>query len=313
MTDGEDDDLSFKLRLAAWWKGYDAREYRDWQNRLESDDPSAMPAIPDMPSLDEFFSESPTTARIEVLQRLFGESFVLPGGAAHAVELAKPFAMTPVHSVLDMSAGLGGPAAAVVENFGVWITGYERDGDLAAAAPEVLSSIKGGNQVTVRQYDPESFNLRSKSFDCIICREMLYRVPSKDDLLAQLHELLKDWGQILITDYVLPGEPATDGVQRWIENEVEEVHLWTASQYQEALSGLGLDLRVAEDMSLRQRTLIRDDFMAFLKNLQQDNELAAFPLRKDALIEEATNWARRAALLEKGDLQYFRFFALRPD
>src|SRR3546814_15795585 len=110
---------------------------------------SRIPALADLAEFDH------TRARVDVRQRLFGPGNAGPGGSEHAIEVVQAFGLTPVHTVLDLSAGLGGPATAIVQRFGVWITGYELDPELAEAAPAVVATLKGGDHVTVRGFVPD--------------------------------------------------------------------------------------------------------------------------------------------------------------
>lgn len=306
--------IPLRTRLAAWWRGYDPAEYHAWVS-------GATTETPHPPSLEDLLPQTPTIsvedharARIDVLQRLFGPGFTMPGGGEQAIAIVKPFGLTPVHSVLDLSAGLGGAAAAVVQRFGVWITGYEMDPEIAERAPAVISTLKGGDHVTVRGFTPEGFSLRPKSFDCVVSRESLFAVRDKAALVKEIHGVLKDWGQLALTDYVLPTEqPPSDRVQKWMESEDLSYKPWSKQEYERAFAGLGFDVRVVEDRSDEHRRQIRDHFAQFVSGLDETDPLAANPARREALIVEAERWARRASLLEKGDLALYRFFLLKPE
>jgi len=267
--------------------------------------------IPKMPVLS---TVDHARARIDVLQRLFGPGFAAPGGGEHAVEMVKPFGLTPEHSVLDLAAGLGGAATAIVQRFGVWITGYEMEPSLAEWAPNVVATLKGGDHVTVRGFAPEGFTLRPKSFDCVISREALFMVRDRADLLKTVHGVLKAWGQLMITDYVLPSDqPPSDRIQSWLESEDLTYKPWSKSEYEKAFAELGFDVRVVEDRSAEHQQHIRDTFARFVQHLDGSDPLAEDPAHRAALIVEAERWARRASLLESGDLALYRFFVIKPE
>ena len=304
--------IPLRHRLAAWWRGYDAAEYHAWQTGGEPSRPPSMedliPATPVLSTVDH------ARARIDVLQRLFGPGFTAPGGPEQAIEIVKPFGLTPVHSVLDLSAGLGGGAAAVVQRFGVWITGYEMDPELAERAPSVIATLKGGDHVTVRGFSPDGFSLRPKSFDCVVSREAMFGVRDRGSLLKEIHAVLKDWGQLVVTDYVLPVEgQASERVRDWLESEDLTYKPWSKAEYERTLAALHFDVRVLEDRSDEHRQQIRDHFARFVEGLDGSDPLAEDPAHRSALIVEAERWARRAALLESGELALYRFFALKPE
>lgn len=314
MAASDTPSIPLRDRLMAWWRGYDAVEYHAWRSgeaappRQSSSLESLMPAMPMLSLVDH------AQARVDVLQRLFGPGYTTPGGAEHAVAMVKPFGLTPVHSCLDLSAGLGGPATAIVQRFGVWITGYEMDAELAERAPTVISTLKGGDHVTVRGFSPENFSLRPGSFDCVVSRDSLFMVRDRGGLLKQIHLVLKDWGQVVVTDYVLTeaGEPS-ERVRAWLESEDLAHPPWSRADYEGALNELGFDVRVLEDRSDEHRLQIRDHFARFVSGLDGGDPLAEDPAHRAALMAEAERWARRAALLESRDLALFRFFAIKPE
>lgn len=313
MAASDTPSIPLRDRLTAWWRGYDAAEYHAWRSG-QAEAPRArsmedmIPAMPVLSTVDH------TRARIDVLQRLFGPGFVSPGGGEHAVEMVKPFALMPEHSVLDLAAGLGGPATAVVQRFGVWVTGYEMDPELAEWAPNVIATLKGGDHVTVRGYLPEELTLRPKSFDCVVSREALFAVRDRTTFLKTIHGVLKPWGQFMITDYVLPSEqPPSERVQAWLESEDLTYKPWSKQEYEKAFTDIGFDVRVVEDRSGEHRHHIRDTFARFVEHLDGSDPLAEDPAHRAALIVEAERWARRASLLESGDLALYRFFLMKPE
>lgn len=313
MTASDDRSIPLRHRLAAWWRGYDAAEYYAWQTggapaKGGSSLDDLLPKVPVLSTVDH------TRARIDVLQRLFGAGYTSPGGPENAVEVVKPFGLTPEHSMLDLAAGLGGSATAVVQRYAVWITGYEMDPELAEQAPTVVSTLKGGDHVTIRGYTPESLSLRPKSFDRVLSRESLFAVRDRMAMLKTIHGVLKDWGQCVITDYVLPAEQEpSDRVKAWLESEDLTYKPWAKQEYERALAELGFDVRVVENQSDRHLQHIRDTFARFVQNLNPSDPLAEDPAHRAALIVEAERWARRAALMERGDLALYRFFVIKPE
>jgi len=310
----------WRLRLEAWWNGYDAEEYSMWRaGRGAANDgsPALSFDLPTLPSLDadDLTPQDSVwpTARVEVAERLFGAGYTVPGGAAEAIELVNPLGLTSAHSFLDLSAGMGGPSAALVERYGIWVTGYEPNEALASLAKARLPSLQGGDQVSVRQYDPETVTLRSKSFDAVLSRESMHRVENKSRMLTHVHSILKDWGQFVMTDYVLTSDDGpSDDVRRWFETQPTPVELWTKDAYETALSDLGFDIRIMEDRSAAHVELIRRDFARFLKEANRD-DLASQPIIvAETLMQETEDWARRVALLTSGEIALCRFFAIKP-
>src|SRR5215469_13451931 len=96
-----------KVRLRAWLGFGDARPVAAPrpERAIAADVPEAAP-------------ETATLTRLTIAQWLWGDGFVMPGDADFVLELVKPFGLTPAMSMLDLSAGLGGPARAIAQAFG---------------------------------------------------------------------------------------------------------------------------------------------------------------------------------------------------
>jgi len=310
-------------RMEAWWKGYDPRELHSYKKTLARLSDQGMP--PDEVAA-EFGRQTRVetepaddddpvwpNSRIEVIQRLFGRGFIIPGGAEQMAHVCKPFGLTPQQTVMDVSAGLGGGPAALSEFFGVWVGGFERNPKLVEAAPAAIKGLRGISKVKIEGYSPTGFAPKPKSVDCVVCRESLYLVDDKADVLTGMKMALKDWGQLLITDYVLPDTAPPKGrLDDWIASQPERVTLWTKERYEQALTDRGFDVRIVEDLSEEQHGLIKASFSNLLETVAQSDLFSGKPLRKRALMKETEEWARRAAMLESGEIKLYRFFALKP-
>src|SRR3546814_3671060 len=84
------------------------------------------------------------------------------------------------------------------------------------------SDVCSSDLVTVRGFVPDNLNLRPNSFDCVISRESLFCVRDRDALLKEIRDVMKGWGQALITDYVLPtADPPSERIRRSEEHTSE--------------------------------------------------------------------------------------------
>lgn len=337
--------VPWHIRVRAWWEGYDPLEYIEWRERAaaesgDSEDPELPPsiALPATMSLDDLMADEPATrnasgegaglefeeetvpdpvwprAKVEIAQRVFGRGFLVPGGAEQVINVVKSLGLDPVQSVLDLSMGIGGPGAAVAAKYGVWITGYERNPALFDIAATVLPTIKSGDQVRANFYDPDTLDLPRKKFDVVISSEDMHRVQDRIALIGKIRNSLKDWGQFLLSDYVLPDEnPPSDRLLTWMRNRGEPVTLWTREQYEVALANQGMDIRVVRDESKQFAELIRRDFAEFVNALNANKAVTETPVGREALMGLAEDWSRLASLLQDGELQLLRILSMKPE
>ena len=331
-TGAEPKRVPLPVRLEAWWNGYDPSELHAFKLAQQEQGGSGGlgPAdahknfiTRDLEVEAEVDDDDPVwpDSRIDVVQRLFGRGFIGPGGAERMAEICKPFGLTSEESVLDVSAGLCGGPAALSEFFGVRVTGYEHRPKLLSSAPSAIKGLKGASRVKLEGYEQSNFAPPPKSANCVLSRDTLHLIADKVGMLDGMKAAIKDIGQLLITDFVTETNEAPTGrVRAWIEDSAEPISLWSVERYQKALGDRGLDIRIVEDLSPLYAETIKGAFAAFVTAAGQSAKdgkaggagvFAGKPRRQAALIQEAENWARRASMLEAGELKAYRFFALK--
>jgi cyclopropane fatty-acyl-phospholipid synthase-like methyltransferase len=330
--DPEQKRIPLPVRLEAWWNGYDPSELlaykltqsgQDGASGLGPADGHKDFVTRDVETEAEVDDDDPLwpDSRIDVVQRLFGRGFIVPGGAERMAEICKPFGLTSDESVLDVSAGLGGGPSALAEFFGSRVTGYEFRPKLVAAAPGAIKGLKGASKVKLEGYDATAFAPPPKSADCVLSRDSLHLIADKVGMLDGMKDAIKDIGQLLITDYVTETSDVPSGrAKTWIEESDEPISLWSVERYQQALGDRGLDVRIVEDLSPLYAETIKSAFAAFVAAAGQAAKdgkgggagvFSGKPRRQAALIREVETWARRAAMLEAGEIKAYRFFALK--
>jgi SAM-dependent methyltransferase len=241
-------------------------------------------------------------------QWLWGPGFHQPGNADYVLKLVKPFGLTPAMSMLDVAAGLGGAARAIAERFGTYITGLERDPELARLGMEM--SIAAGKQkhAPISAIDPESFELRTGAFDCILGRGATYLVQDKERFMRVLILGLKQRGQLLLTDYVVePSLAQRPEYTMWASLHPLPPKLWTVQQYTDCFKSLGFDVRITEDIThdLKLQIVLGWD------NLVQTVDIKALPrTHKLQIVAEAERWVKTIIALDAGAVKAYRFYAL---
>ncbi|HYM04051.1 MAG TPA: methyltransferase domain-containing protein [Stellaceae bacterium] len=252
--------------------------------------------------------EVPPLEPLTIRQWLWGPGFHTPGNKEYVLNLVKPFAANPAMSILDVAAGLGGAARAMAEAFGTYVTGLERDPELARLGMEM--SVAHGQQrhAPVTVMDPESFELRTGAFDCILGRAATYMVTDKERFMRVLILGLKQRGQLLLTDFVVePALAQRTELATWARLQPHPPSLWSVRQYTDCLNSLGFDTRIAEDItaSVKMQIILGWD------NLLQTVNLRSLPRpHRFAVVDEVERWMRTTAAFDSGALKVYRFYAL---
>lgn len=292
---------SFRERFVAWWEGYE----------LEAS--TGQPAL-QVPSHDvRYQPDQPhwETARLRLVQQVWGEGFSTPGQESHILNMIKFFGLDPAMSVLDLGAGLGGATRIMSEKFGVWVTGLESDPHLAEAGMGLSTKAGMAKKAPILAFDPAEFEQKPNSVDCVFSKEFLYTVKDKEAFLKAIENALKSRGQLLFTDYVLAkAHLRSSAIDKWLKHEHRESHLWSVEDYQEALAKLHLDIRVTQDITTSHHKMVTQawaDYMMAARKSGIDEEVAP------ALVDELELWTRRMQAIDAGDLKVCRVHVLKKD
>ncbi|WP_321397249.1 methyltransferase domain-containing protein [Emcibacter sp.] len=327
--------IPLKLRLKAWWEGYDVNEMKD---RLKKDGPEedasgGEPSADDegtpqaVPAPKAAVSESADRlsgnlavlpwddTRMEVSQLVWGQGYCGPGGPEHIKAMSKLLAMTPEMSAAVIGAGLGGPCRVMAEEFGVWITGYEESPELAKKGMSISTMAGLGKKAEISSYDPTAEDPFNRRFDRAFAKEALYTVKDKTNLISKMYEKLKDDALFLITDYTLSGPEVLedDNVQKWLKQEINRPYPVTAEMMAALLEKAGFMIRVNEDIS--------DLYIELIAKSWANADKIAAVLASDngencpeigVLMKEASFWSLRAKLLREKKVHVWRLLAYKP-
>lgn len=106
-------------------------------------------------------------------------------GGLQAVEtLARRAAIRPGMAVLDVCAGLGGPARFLAHRFGVRVTGVDLTQSRCAAGTRLTALVRLTPRVRLLRADAQVLPFRAGAFDAAVSQEGLLHVPDKAVVLA---------------------------------------------------------------------------------------------------------------------------------
>ena len=207
-----------RLRLKAWWEGTEL-EVRQ-RPRPSRAKPPPQPKI-------ERWSEP----HIDFLQQVWGEGFLTPGGEAGLLKLVKPIGLNPSMSLLDIGAGLGGPARLMAKTFGVWVSGLDQRPQIAKHGLALSAKAGLEKKAPITPFDPETFDGKAKSYDCVFSKECFFAIKHKEQLIKTIGKLLKDTGHVLFTDFVLAESGLkSPTIETWKAGEPDTPYPWSIEQ-----------------------------------------------------------------------------------
>jgi len=300
-----------KDRLLAWWEGYEYRPPPPEEEEAPPPAPAITASAEPFEALDAQAVRGWSDSRIALVQALFGDGFVSAGGEQAVRAMIKPLALDESMSVVEIGAGLGGVARLIAKETGAWVTGYEEDVALAAAAAEISTRLGLGRKAMVEQGCLTEARIRHHTIDAVVSKEAIYRVADKEALFAAVQKALKPGGQIMFKDFML-GERGGNGpaLAAWTELEGRSLHFWEVDRTRAALKNLGFRVPIAEDVSDEYRHHVLEAFSELADMLRRGEVDEA--LRPWA-ISEGDLWARRVAALESGEVKVYRVYGNLPE
>ena len=238
---------------------------------------------------------------------IWGSGYLMPGGPDYLLALVKPLNVNPAMSLLDLSAGLGGPTRHIATSFDVYITGLERSAEIAAQGHAMSVRLGMAKKVPISAYDPEQFELRPKAFDAIIGQYLTVAVQNKQRFFTQVLQALKQRGQFTFTDFVLTGAAAQDPrLKPWADSAPYPIFPWKAQQYVQELTAIGFNCRVSEDQTAIFKTLVLD---CWHKVVRTEGFTGASKPTAVALLEEAAKYMAIIKLMDEKLIAFYQYYA----
>ena len=284
---------TLRTRFKSWWDGGEPASCADGSESPYGADPGQ--------GMREVAERAPEeTARLRLVQEVFGPGFSTPGGAAYVHDLVKPFAPDPSMRVLDLGAGLGGATRAMARRFGVQVVGLEADPVFAEAGMALSAEAGLSHKAPIVAFDPATFDQRPQSFDRVLSKEFLYSVDNKPAILRAVANALRVRGQVIFTDYVLPA-PGSRAPSRRTRSDAEPnaPDLWTLEKYRSFLASLRLRVQYAGDITAEHHRIVSQSWADYMLKAKR-TDLEDGPA--DALVGEVERWSRRLQAIERGDL-----------
>ena len=170
-------------------------------------------------------------------------------GGLEAVEaLARRARIDASSRVLDVCAGLAGPARFIARRWGARVTGIDLNPERAAGARRLTARVGLGRLVQIVRGDAQRLPFSAQAFSAVVSQEGLLHVPDKGGALAECHRVLMSGGRIAFSDWIAR-PPLADGERRRLEEWMAAVTLQSIDGYKALLARAGFRAIGADDLS----------------------------------------------------------------
>ena len=228
------------------------------------------------------------------------------GGLAAVDALARLAAIGARTRVLDLCAGLGGPARFLASRRGCHVVAVELNAGRATGAARLTRLVRLQTQVRVVRGDATALPFPAARFEACVSQEALLHIDDKAAVLAEAHRVLVPGGRLAFTDWV--ARPTLgDGERRRLHEWMAATTLQGLDGYRTLLGAAGFGAVSVEDLADEWRTILR----ARLQMFRAMREETIARLGEQRYREYDQLYAFFVGLIEAGKLGGGRFSATR--
>jgi sarcosine/dimethylglycine N-methyltransferase len=179
------------------------------------------------------------------------------GGLGAVAALARRAGIGAATRVLDVCAGLGGPARFLASRHGCRVVALELHPGRAAGAARLSARVGLAGSVRVVRGDAVALPFRAGAFDACVSQEALLHVEDKAAVLAGCHRVLVPGGRLAFTDWVArPG--LGDAERARLREWMAATTLQSLDGYRGLLGRAGFREVEAEDLLDEWRPILRE-------------------------------------------------------
>ena len=208
----------------------------------------------------DFYDRHPISAQI-ILARLEAERGTLEGlkpddlfahdqdhygGLAANDALALAARISIGSKVVDLCAGLGGPARYLAHRYGAIVTGIELTPARVAGAAELSRRVGLDRQVRILEGNVMDLPLADASFDAVVSQEALLHVPDIARAFAEAHRVLCPGGRIAFTNWI-GHRPLSDAQRQLLWNGMAAATLVGIDRHAALLRDAGFEIESVDD------------------------------------------------------------------
>ena len=177
---------------------------------------------------------------IDMLQAIWGEGFLSPGGPEEVGRLVGD-ADLGGRSILDIGCGAGGIDIALVRNHGAgYVTGIDVEDTVLACARALVARESLGARIGLLKVAAGPLPFPPGTFDVVFSKDSIVHIADKHALMREVFRVLKPGGRFIASDWLIGHDGApSPAMAAYIAAEGLDFGMASPRRYEDALRGAG--------------------------------------------------------------------------
>jgi ubiquinone/menaquinone biosynthesis C-methylase UbiE len=245
-----------------------------------------------------------------LLQTLWGDGFLSPGGPAEVAELLRDCDLRG-RTVLDIGAALGAVDELLVREHGAGhVTGIDLDPAMLAQMDERIRRAGLTNRVRSLRVDPGPLPFADDSFDVVFSKDSIVQIPNKPAFFAEVYRVLRPGGLFIASDWCRGGEGEYSAEMReYFRLEGITYNMATLGQTQATLEAVGFTAVEVRDRNAWYLPIAEAEAAQLKGPLRPLMIDRIGPARTEHFI---VNWEQLVLVVRRGELRPGHIKALKP-
>lgn len=246
---------------------------------------------------------------VAMLELIWGEGFLAPGGPAYVREHLAGLDLAGKR-LLDVGCGLGGGALVIAGEMGAEVVGLDIEAPLVERAKAYAAKAGLSERVDFRLVEPGPFPLPDGAVDVVYSSGAFTQIADKESLFAECFRVLRPGGRLAVYDWMKPEGPDSEDMLYFYEMEGLTYAMRSLEAHGDLLAAAGfVDIQL-EDCSDWYRREARAEWERMKGPLRATMVESLGPEGADHFIED---WRSMVVVLDKGELRPGRYRARKPE
>ena len=246
-----------------------------------------------------------------LLQIIWGEGYLSPGGAAELAHLLEGSDITGC-ALLDVGCGLGAIDVLLVKEFrAASVVGIDVDPSLLASMQERIERAGVADRIRGLQVAGGPLPFADATFDVVFSKDALVQIPDKPAIFAEILRVLSPAGRFVASDWLRGGAGEYSAeMMEYFRLEGIAYNMTTLAESAQALRTAGFSNVEVRDRHAWYLDLAQRELEAMEGSLRPTIERRIGSERARHFID---NWRQLVIVLKRGELRPGYLKALKPN